>query len=282
MTTDITAQYFTQTFLGSDLRSSGLLDATLFDEDLIRGDDADERIESSDGLTIFNGFTSFVQTGTSLDSVQRVFTDGEVSTTVTFTDGTTLSGVLGLYDSQVFNFGVTTQLYLLDQGALAEIGRTLADVADVQVDDFVDHDLSYADLGFGAAPVSPPPAPEPVTDYVLIQGTDGGDRLKGSDEADVIIGGDGNDVLKGRGGADVFVFGADANDGGRDRDVIRDFNPDEDILVLEDDAAIRRVTELDNGNLRIQLEGDRDTIIIRDADASIIDDIVFVDDAFVF
>ena len=368
--------FFTSSFSG-EVRDSGVLTATLFDEDLIRGDDADERIEGPDGLAIFNGFFRFVQTGPNLDDVVREFVSGEATTTVTFTDGTTLSGVLGIVDQQVFNFGASSNLFLLDVEALASVGKTIADVAAVELDALVDHGLSYADLGFSDGPApEPDPTPEPenaapiaqfdfyqdvdggapftvsaeagvlandgdpdgdalsaslvsgpsggslsfnadgsftyiadagfsgvdfftyeitdgtdtatanvrleVTasaDPALILGTDGGDRLRGSGADETIIGGDGNDKLRGGGGADTFVFGADAADGDRDRDVIRDFDAAEDVIVLEAGAEIRQVTER-RGDLFVQLEGDRDVIVIRDADASVVDGFVFLDELF--
>lgn len=374
--TTFTADYFFRSSFSGETRDSGVLTATLTDEDLIRGDDAEERIESSDGLAIFNGFFSFVQTGNTLDDVVRVFQTGEVTTTVTFSDGTVLSGVLGLTDQLNFNFGISSSLFLLDAEALAAAGKTLADVADVEIDEFVDHDLGYDALGFEEAVIpDPEPAPEPgntaplalfdvyreiesgsaftveaaagvlandgdpdgdpisaslvsgpsngrltlsadgsftytpdagftgvdfftyaVSDGELtgstnvrlevvagpgglIRGSDGDDRLTGTAADEVIIGGAGSDRLTGGGGADVFVFGAEAGDGVRDRDVIRDFDAAEDLVVFEAGAAIRQVTER-GGDLFVQLEGDRDVIVIRDADASIVDGFQFLDGDF--
>lgn len=376
MTTFTADFFFTSSFSG-EVRDSGILTATLFDEDLIRGDDEGERIEDSSGLAIFNGYTRFVQTGTGLDDIVREFELGEATTTVTFSDGSSLSGVLGLTDQLVFNFGATSSLFLLDVEALAAVGKTIADVSGVDIDGFVDHDLSYADLGFSEAPEpDPEPTPEPgnaapiavfdfyqdvdggapfevsaedgvlsndgdpdgdditaalvsgpsggtlefaadgsftytadagfsgvdfftyeitdgtdtatanvrleVTasaDPALILGTDGNDRLRGTAADETIIGGAGSDRLRGGAGADTFVFGADAADGDRDRDVIRDFDAAEDVIVIEDGAAIRQVTER-RGDVFVQLEGDRDVIVIRDADASVVDGFVFLDELF--
>ena len=384
MSTTVTAQYFVQTSFAGDIRGTDVFTATLFDEDLIRGDDTGERIEDGSGFPIFDGFTQFVFDGPRLDDVVRVFEDGEVTTTVTFADGTTLSGVLGLNDRQTFNFGVTNNLFLLDQEALASVGKTIEDVASVQIDDFVDHDLSFADLGFSEGPLPPEPEPEPEPDNVaptaifdfyqdipggeafvvdagngilsndndldgdaltaslvsgpsngtltlnadgsftytpddgfsgvdfftyeasdgelstptnvrlevsapatspsemggnVISGTDGRDRLSGTDRDDILIGGGDDDRLTGGDGADTFVFGADDRDFDRDRDIITDFDAAEDMIVLEAGAEIRQVFER-RGDTYIQLEGDRDLIIVRDADASIVDNIVFAEDTF--
>lgn len=274
MTTTSTAQFIAITSSSSS-QTLGTFEATLTDSDLIRGNDPNEQVEN-DGFSIFNGFTVFTSGG-------RDFRDGEVSTTVTFSDGTVLENVLALTDR--FSGGFTnTNLFLLDEETLAANGRTLADVADIDITAFVDHDLSWADLGFGDGSVTPPdpdPEPEPDPDPMpnVIEGTDGRDRLSGTDGADVIIGGDGNDRLTGNAGGDTFVFGADARDGGRDRDVITDFDASEDVIVIEDGATIRRVFER-NGDTFVQLDGDRDLIILRDTDASVVDSFVFADDSF--
>ncbi|MFS4582077.1 calcium-binding protein [Phaeobacter sp. C3_T13_0] len=272
-----TAQYFSISN-GLSGRSTGVFEATLFDDDLIRGNSDGERIESASGLSIFNGFTAFVQTGTGLDSIVREFRDGETSTTVTFNDGSSLSDVSALHDRLVFNFGSTNNLFLLDQDALASAGKTLADVANVSLDATIDHSLDYSDLGFGAAPL-PDPEPTPTPGLNLVEGTGGGDRLFGTGEDEVLIGGNGNDRLTGNGGADTFVFGADARDGGRDRDVIRDFDTTNDTLLLENGASISSVSER-NGNTIIRLDGDRDVVVLRDVEEFLTDSIVFTDDAF--
>lgn len=272
---NFSAEYFV--VAGNNLTgsvSSSIRTATLFDDNLIRGDDNNERVESESGLTIFNGYTRFVQTGNSLDSIVREFEDGEISTTITFNDGSSLSDVLGLVDIQTFNYGGFINNYLFDQSALNAVGKTLSDITDVQVDAFVDHGLSFADFGFGEG------SEEPIEpEQSVLAGTSGRDVINGTDADEIIIGGDGNDRLSGGAGADTFVFGADARDQGRDRDVIRDFDADLDVIVLENGAQIRNVFER-NGDTFIRLEGDRDVIVVRDADASIVENIVFVEEAF--
>jgi Ca2+-binding RTX toxin-like protein len=190
-----------------------------------------------------------------------------------------------LYDSQSGNYGYISQQFLLDPAALAAAGKTLADVASVRRDAFVDHDLSWGDFGFvptGVMAPDPEPEPEPEPEPLLnlVQGTAGNDRLIGTSGADLIRGGNGDDRLTGRAEADTFVFGADVRDGNRDRDVITDFNAAADTILFEAGATIRFVEER-TGNLFIQLEGDRDTITVQNADRGIVANFAFIDDLFV-
>lgn len=75
----------------------------------------------------------------------------------------------------------------------------------------------------------------------LIDGTDGNDRLTGSNEDDTLIGRAGNDVLNGRGGNDSYYLGEGQDtvvldvrerDRRTETDRILDFDPAEDILDL--------------------------------------------------
>ncbi len=244
-----TAQYFSQTNFGT----RSVQTVTLTDSDLIRGDDANESLAASNGFRLFDGIQQ-------VDFGQgRIVTvsDGEAVTSVTFSDGTTIFGVRALYDQQNGPYGEIRQQFLLDPGALADVGKTLADVASVTVLAEVDHDLSWADFGFvpnGVTVPDPVPEPEPEPDpaLTLLEGTNGNDRLTGTAADELIRGGNGDDRLTGRAGADTFVFGADARDGGRDRDVITDFNADEDTIAFEAGASIRFVEER-NGNLFIPI-----------------------------
>ena len=127
--------------------------------------------------------------------------------------------------------------------------------------------------------VAPEPEPEPEPVLNLVQGTAGADRLIGTAGDDLIRGGDGNDRLTGRAGADTFVFGADARDGNRDRDTITDFNAAEDTILFEAGATIR-FTEQRGADLFIQLDGDRDSILVRNADSSIVANFEFADGVF--
>ena len=284
MLQEFTGAFFIQSGRGSNVTNT-LQTAVLVDSDLTRGNNETEIVtrEGTD-FEIFNGYIAFVQTGLTLDSVVRQFEDGEVATTVTFNDGSTLDNVLGLFDLTTASFGFSSRQYALDQDALEAVGKTMADVADVDVTAFVDHDLSWEDLGFtptGNSVPAPDPEPEPEPDPVfnVVEGTGGRDRLIGTDGDDAIIGGAGNDRLFGGEGEDVFIFGAEADNGLRERDVIRDFNADEDTIVFEEGAVLRFV-EQRGDNLVIRLEGDRDTIVVRDADIGIVGSFEFTNDSF--
>lgn len=248
----------------------------LTDEDVVRGDDANEFVGGNPirSFGIFDGFFGF-------PGVLGAFEDGEMRSTVTFRDGTELSGVRGLFDIIPGPFGQTIEYFLLDQSTLGAAGRTMAEVVDISVDAFIDHDLSWADLGFTPTGVMVPPPPPPLPDPVLnlVEGTDGNDVLRGTNGDDLIIGGDGDDRLIGRNGGDTFVFGADTRDGNLDRDVITDFDLAEDTIFFEAGAVIRFIEERGN-NLFIQLEGDRDAIVVRDSDRGAVSAFDFSDDLF--
>lgn len=211
--------------------------------------------------------------------------NAEVRVTVTFADGNSISGVDAYQSGDVSfvnNQNIDTRAYAIDVAAVEAAGYTLADVTTAEFEAFTQHDLTYAEVGFEAGETAPGDAPDPtpVPDVELIEGTDGADRLTGSDADEVLIGGAGNDRLTGGDGADTFVFGADSSNGTRERDIITDFNAAEDVIALEADAEILRVVERGD-DVRIILDGgDRDQILIRDADASIVDNIVFVTEDF--
>jgi hypothetical protein len=281
-----TTQYFSQTRViwGFDFVSNGLRSATLTDNDLLRGDDAIETVTSAPNSTsqIFDGFTTFVFPDGSLSSVIRVQDTGEVSTTVTFKDGSVLNNVLGLYDQQTGAYGYVNEQYLLDLGALASAGKTLADVAGVSVAASFNHSLNWSDFGFtptGVVIPDPEPEPEPAPAPNVIRGTSLNDTLIGTSGSDAIYGGGDNDRLTGGAGADFFVFGADARDRDRDRDVITDFNAAEDTIVFELGVTIRFVEQVKN-NLHIQLNGDRNLIVVQNADIGIVANFEFSDGLF--
>lgn len=269
MSQQFTAQYFSQSNFGGN----SVQTVTLTDNDLIRGDDANESLAAVNGFRLFDGIQ---RVDFSLGQIVTV-DDGEAITSVTFLDGTTLFGVRALYDEQTGPYGEVNQQFLLDPAALATAGKTLADISSVRVDALTDHSLSWADFGF-VANGGANPDPEPGLN--LVQGTGGNDRLTGTAGDDLVRGGNGDDRLTGLAGADAFVFGADARDGGRDRDVITDFNAAEDTIVFELGAVIRSVEER-NGNLIIQLEGDRDVITVLNADRSIVANFEFTDTALI-
>lgn len=98
-----------------------------------------------------------------------------------------------------------------------------------------------------------------------LAGGAGQDVLRGGKDADHLTGGTGDDVLKGGRGADVFLF-----ERGHDRDVIRDFDPMQDILHLSEELTNGRTNpgtitnrfarETDDGVLFSF--GDGDTILL--------------------
>lgn len=278
MTEQYTAQYFTQSGQASGfgilVTSTEVRTATLTDSDLIRGDDANESVAASNGFSLFDGLqeVNFIEGG--IVTVD----DGEAVTTVTFSDGTTLAGVQALYDSQSGPYASLSQQFLLDPVALAAAGKTLGDISSVRVDALSDHELNWGDFGFVPNGVVVP-EPEPAPPLNLVQGTAGKDRLTGTDGDDLIRGGDGNDRLTGGAGADTFVFGADARDGNRDSDTITDFNAVEDTILFEAGATIRLV-EVRNGNLFIQLDGDRDSITVLNAGLDAQSAFAFADGTF--
>lgn len=78
-----------------------------------------------------------------------------------------------------------------------------------------------------------------ATDHAdVIIGSNLGERIRGEGGSDTITGGGGNDRINGGDGADTFVFTA-LNDSGKTRatrDVILDFNSDEDLIRILFDA----------------------------------------------
>ena len=107
------------------------------------------------------------------------------------------------------------------------------------------------------------PGAEPGAGLNLVSGTAGRDYLVGTEGADAFraLGGS-YDRMTGGAGADVFVFGAEAADGARDRDVIRDYEPGVDAIALEAGAAVAEIRETSAG-LVLRLEGDGDAIYVR-------------------
>ena len=96
-----------------------------------------------------------------------------------------------------------------------------------------------------------------------ITGTGGEDSLLGTDGRDVIDARGGRyDQMRGGEGADVFLFGAEARDGARDRDVVWDFEAGAASLRLTEGAAVRGV-EQRGEDVYIRLEGDGDAVFIR-------------------
>ncbi len=97
----------------------------------------------------------------------------------------------------------------------------------------------------------------------IVEGTPGKDNLEGTDGDDVFLpaGGKG-DRIKSFDGYDDFIFYD--TPGEHDRMVVRDFDVEKDALFIGD-AEIRRVEDRSSG-LWIQLEGDKDVILLKGVD----------------
>lgn len=96
-----------------------------------------------------------------------------------------------------------------------------------------------------------------------IFGTNRGNNLIGTDGADAIrsLGGR-YDKMTGNDGADQFIFGAETNNGVRERDVIKDYEVGVDSIVLEDGAEIGSIRET-RSQVVIFFEDDRDAVYVR-------------------
>ena len=116
-----------------------------------------------------------------------------------------------------------------------------------------------------------PPAEPDKPEWNSISGTSGFDVIEGTRGADLIrSGGGGYDRIWGDAGDDAFVFGSGASDGTRSSDQIFDFDPSEDILVLEAGADIAKTADRD-GTLWLTLKGDGDVILLDGVDADALD-----------
>ena len=125
------------------------------------------------------------------------------------------------------------------------------------------------------------PVVDPEPELNLIQGSQRSDRLQGTDEDDLIIslGGD-YDRLWGNGGADLFVFGAESQNGRRERDIIYDYEVGVDEIVLTDGVSIGSIRDTRSG-ATIFLEGDRDAIYVRGRDVDADNLTIIIDDTLV-
>lgn len=261
MSTTATVTYFSKTNYGTlDTRTG-----TLADNDLIRGDDAGEGIiaQGSSSFLLFNGYQTV-----DFSSVPYRIVDNtpEMLATVTFSDGTTLEGVRGLYELETGAYGFVNELFLLDPAALAAVGKTLTDVTEITRISATDHDLNWSDFGITGDPVDPilpPPPPPPPPPLNRIEGTAGSDTLVGTAGDDLIIGNAGRDRLTGRGGEDTFVFGREASNGVREIDTITDYNVWQDTILLTNNATVARTIEK-GADIIIVLSGaDGDRIVLK-------------------
>ena len=98
--------------------------------------------------------------------------------------------------------------------------------------------------------------------FQFLTGGDRFDLLRGGDERDLIASKGGRfDIVKGGHGADRFVFGEETSNGIREREIILDYEIGLDEIDLGG-AAISKVRDFGN-HLRLELEGDRDTIFLK-------------------
>ncbi|MGQ8366670.1 hypothetical protein [Glaciecola sp. 1036] len=251
--TEFRAPFFSKSFLGQELRASGISEGILLDDDLIRGNNAGEAVIQLSTNPINTNPFQFFQA----DSSERLMT-------VTFEDGSVVEGISGLFDSAFFNFGTSVQYFLVSKEELAALGYNHSEIVDVVPGEIVELSLNWSDYGFSEFQL-PPPDPAPTEDDIIF-GTDANDRLVGTDGVDIFLSGGGSrDRMTGGEGGDFFVVGAEVDDGIKNRDVILDFEPSRDVLVIERNARMRSV-RVRNGNFVIQFQGsDRDTVVFRNS-----------------
>jgi hypothetical protein len=102
--------------------------------------------------------------------------------------------------------------------------------------------------------------PAPSSEII---GTEGRDNLMGTEGDDIMrsLGGK-LDRMDGKGGADTFVFGlSEADNGVRERDIIRNFELGVDMIALEEGVEVSSVRDISTG-LVVTLNNDRDTIYV--------------------
>lgn len=249
--TEFRGKYFSQSFLGTELRSSGVRDGVLLDDDLIRGNSSGEAVITLSTNPLNTNPFEFFNANTT-----------ERSLTVLFDDGGTLRNVRGLFDRAIFNFGTSTSYYLISEEDLTSAGRSIDEVIDVEAGDFITHQLDWSDFGFVEIELPDPESP-PTEDNIIL-GTDDNDRLVGTDGVDVFISGGGaRDRITGGEGGDFFVVGTEVGDGIRNIDVIRDFEPGRDALVIGVDSRMS-FARARNGRFIIEFQGgDRDRVVLR-------------------
>ncbi len=100
----------------------------------------------------------------------------------------------------------------------------------------------------------------------LVLGTDGRDRLNGTDGDDRIISLGGRyDRMNGGEGSDQFVFGSETRNDAKERDLIQDFDMENDSIVLSEGTEIASIFG-GGRTLLIRFEGDGDLLHIRGTD----------------
>ncbi|PTX55456.1 Calx-beta domain-containing protein [Litoreibacter ponti] len=209
--------------------------------------DADTQSEGDAGATTFT-FT-VTRSGDLSDASSVTF--GAVDGTVNaddFVGGVLPAGVLAFGEGQ----------------SEATITVSIAGDTDVEADEIIRLELLSAENATildraGVATVTN----DDVAAKPEIVGTEGRDFLRGTDDGEIIrsLGGS-YDRMIGGGGEDEFVFGAETNNGIRERDVIMDYEVGVDSIVLEAGTTIGSIRET-SSQVVIFLDGDRDAIYVR-------------------
>lgn len=99
----------------------------------------------------------------------------------------------------------------------------------------------------------------------IILGEDGPfpEVLQGTEASEAFVSRGGRlDTMIGGAGPDWFVFGAEAENGTRDRDVIQDYEVGLDVIVLEAGAEVKQITAADD-LVSVFLKGDLDVVTVR-------------------
>ncbi len=241
-----TGKVFSQvTEFGSSSPTSHLVtSSTVYDADHVRGnaDSAGEEV----GTGALRGIGSGI----------------ELTTTLLFNDGTSLSGVEAVNLNSSSAYGPTVDSFIFNAADLAAAGKTLNDIANVTARQVIDHSLNWEDLGFqfvsaGNGIVTPDPAPAPPLNQIF--GTNANNTLVGTAGRDVFHGLGGSDSFDGKAGNDAFVFGAETVNGRRETDTIRNYEVGKDAIYFEDAAVIKSVVDI-NGGVRITFAGDGDRL----------------------
>lgn len=209
------------------------------------GVDSDDSPLAINALTLTDGTALTVGAVNDLGDGATLFvtSDGDM----TFDPGEAYQP-LGDGESDSFTFA-----YTLGSGADSDIANVTIDIA-------------------GIEDVDP--------EYNIIKGSHRSDFLWGTDGDDVFISKGGRlDNMVGGDGADLFVFGNETKNNRRDRDIIWDFDADEDVIMLAEGVDVKRVRDFGD-NLVLKLEG-RDKIYLLGDDLDF-DDITIVHDTFEF
>lgn len=210
---------------------------------VVEGSDEDEEVEASlapEEINLVDGMDEVTGTAEELDG--DIITD--------FSDDDTLVVEGETFDADDITVTFGSAILGIDVDGDGEVDTTIT-----LAGDFEGAEFATKNTGDGTEITVEFP---PELNEVL--GTAGNDRLTGTDEDDRIVSEGGRfDRMSGGDGADQFVFGAEANNGVRERDIISDFELI-DSIVLEDGAQLNSVRDMSSGVL-VSLQGG-DAIIV--------------------